>query len=469
MACFIVIGCNAQLTQNRVQDSSILPVIFSIDTTSIPLFNKTTLNFYYHDYAGYGHPISITNKEEQLFLDGPVILLESSDKQLPFLIYPGEKINIKYAGSDSVQMYICVNPERNNELNFFRELIKKTGNISYFFKEMPYLKRVNILDSVHLFETRINDIKNKRLDFLTTYAQQCKVSNGFIKLAINSILSASLYDSLFLFWNNRKLLMNKKIYKKLIAEKLTTIKNIDFMPFIFYLKACNALVSASTTGNLNYFIQDSSDFIERYHFIEHNFINATKDFLLFQTLYTAYNKAIPVSKEYIRKFNIDCKNQVYKKIITDKLDEDKIIVYPKGSNNLRFTDGKTVQDIQTIISKYKDKIVVLDFWASWCFPCREEMPYSLRLKKMYKNKKIAFVFISIDDNTDNWLKANAVEKLGDNNSFLLLNAYDASFVKKYGINSIPRYIIIGKDQKIISADAPRPSDPELKDLIDRNL
>ncbi len=125
-------------------------------------------------------------------------------------------------------------------------------------------------------------------------------------------------------------------------------------------------------------------------------------------------------------------------------------------------DGKTVQDLSAVISTYKGKIVLLDFWASWCNPCREEMPYTNILKKEYAGKTIVFITISTDSNISDWQKANKEESLGNENSFLFLNADQASFVKHYNINSIPRYLLLGKDGKVISDDAPRPSDPKLK-------
>lgn len=75
-------------------------------------------------------------------------------------------------------------------------------------------------------------------------------------------------------------------------------------------------------------------------------------------------------------------------------DNNKAFVYAKGSNKLLSLDGKTVQDLKEVIAKYKGKLVLFDFWASWCIPCREEMPHSSTLKKEYKDKYIVFVTIS---------------------------------------------------------------------------
>ena len=99
----------------------------------------------------------------------------------------------------------------------------------------------------------------------------------------------------------------------------------------------------------------------------------------------------------------------------------------------------------------------------------QKCPIAFSWKKKYAGKKIAFVAISTDANINDWQKAAKEEAIGNGDSFLLLNADQASFVKHYKINAIPRYILVGKDGNILNEDTPRPSDPKLKVLIDEYL
>lgn len=392
-------------------------VIFSVDTARAITSNSKRLDFYYHDSLAYGHPVVIAGKSTKLLLNVPTLLLEASDKQTPFLISPGEKINIKYAGSDSVQMYVQGNQQRTNELNFFRKLVQKTGNIYYGWKIMPYHKKVNTLKDMYTLGKAIYNVKNSRLQFLNSFARQSPISDSFIKIATNTIKSTALTDSLLLYYNNRELLNKQNLYKKLISQKLTTIKNIGFMPFQVYYRACNTLVSMSTNNGPDYTIANSDEFAKRFDFIAENFDGAAKDFSMSNTLYTAHSNDIPISKEYLNKFNTQCANEAYKKLIDKKLNEKQTFAYVKGTNNLLFADGKTTQDMQTVISNYKGKIALLDFWASWCSPCRGEMPFLREMKKIYKGKNIVFVSISKDTNIDIWIAANKEESLGNVNSF----------------------------------------------------
>jgi thiol-disulfide isomerase/thioredoxin len=114
-------------------------------------------------------------------------------------------------------------------------------------------------------------------------------------------------------------------------------------------------------------------------------------------------------------------------------------------------------------------IVYIDFWASWCAPCRAEMPASKKLSTYYSTKGVQFVYISTDTNPAAWEKASRQIGLPDSTSYIIPNAKSSALVQKFKISTIPRYMIIGKDGKVINADAPRPSDPKLRVMFDELL
>lgn len=444
-------------------------VFFAIDSVAGKVDLSRRLDFYYHDSLAFGHPVVIAGKNTKLVLNSPTLLFQSDIKQTPFLIYPEEKIRIRYSGSDSLQLYITGNVQRTNELNFFRALVQKTGNIYYAFQVMPYHKKVNTLVEIELLEKEISRLKIARLNFLENYEKRFFISKDFSKIAIGSIKSTALKDSILLYNNNRELLKNQNLYENFITEKMTSIKFVDFIPFQINLSMYKTLVSLATDGTANAAINSINDFTKRFNYISQNFIGATKDFLLANLICEAYTKNLTFSKSYLMKFNLLCKDEGYKKIVSERLKEKNSYVYAGKINKVLYTDGKTVEDLESVFSKNKGKLILIDFWASWCSPCRGEMPYFHKLKWEYENDDIVFVSVSSDAKISDWLKANQEESLNEKNSFLLLNFDKSSFVKKYVINSIPRYMLIGKDGKMISQDAPRPSDPKLKVLINSNL
>ena len=121
----------------------------------------------------------------------------------------------------------------------------------------------------------------------------------------------------------------------------------------------------------------------------------------------------------------------------------------------------------TSLEDLKGKFVYIDVWATWCGPCIREIPFLKQMEADYHNKNIEFVSISIDEERDHekWKKMIPEKELGGI-QLLADSAWKSKFVTDYGINGIPRFILIDPQGNIVSSDAPRPSDPELRTLLD---
>jgi thiol-disulfide isomerase/thioredoxin len=124
----------------------------------------------------------------------------------------------------------------------------------------------------------------------------------------------------------------------------------------------------------------------------------------------------------------------------------------------------------TKLSDLKGKYVYIDTWATWCGPCRQEIPHLQKVEEKYKGKNIEFVSISVDVQKDNekWKKFVADKALGGIQLFADKD-WSSDFIKAYNINSIPRFILIDTKGVIVSADAERPSSPELTKMLDELL
>lgn len=121
----------------------------------------------------------------------------------------------------------------------------------------------------------------------------------------------------------------------------------------------------------------------------------------------------------------------------------------------------------TDLASLKGKFVYIDVWATWCGPCLREIPSLKEVEKDYHNKNVAFVSISIDEpkDYDKW-KAMVSEKELGGIQLMADNNWKSKFISDYAILGIPRFILIDPQGNIISADAPRPSDPMLRKTFD---
>ncbi|SDI31841.1 TlpA family protein disulfide reductase [Winogradskyella thalassocola] len=147
-------------------------------------------------------------------------------------------------------------------------------------------------------------------------------------------------------------------------------------------------------------------------------------------------------------------------------DYNKIQKLVKGMPSPKFVNYENHKGGTTSLDDLKGQFIYIDVWATWCGPCIAEIPSLKELEKKYHGKNIAFVSTSIDVESahDKWVKMvndkelGGIQLIADNNS-------KSQFVTDYAINSIPRFLLIDPDGNIVSADAPRPSDPKLIELF----
>ncbi|MDP2687613.1 MAG: TlpA disulfide reductase family protein [Aequorivita sp.] len=150
--------------------------------------------------------------------------------------------------------------------------------------------------------------------------------------------------------------------------------------------------------------------------------------------------------------------------ITEHYNKLKAITEGNPSPNFNYENHKGGT---TALTDLKGKYVYIDVWATWCGPCLREIPALLQVEKDYHGKNIQFVSISIDEakDYDKW-KAMVTEKQLGGIQLMADNNWKSKFVKEYAILGIPRFILIDPQGNIVSADAPRPSDPELRKTFD---
>ena len=150
-----------------------------------------------------------------------------------------------------------------------------------------------------------------------------------------------------------------------------------------------------------------------------------------------------------------------------KMIGDKLGTSWKGQPAKNFTypdvNGKEVS-----LSDFKGKVVVVDFWATWCGPCKGEIPFLKKLEEEMRGKDVVFIGVALDEAKDKqrWLDFVENENLGG----VQLHASGWSQIARdYKIKSIPRFMVFDKKGNIVSESSPRPSSPQLKQMIEKEL
>ncbi len=139
----------------------------------------------------------------------------------------------------------------------------------------------------------------------------------------------------------------------------------------------------------------------------------------------------------------------------------------KGNPSPTFENYENYKGGKISLKDFKGKYVYIDVWATWCGPCKRQIPFMKKVEEKYhKSKNIAFVSISVDKLKDKetWKKM-VKEKEMTGIQLFADKSFNSDFIQNYEINSIPRFILIDPEGNIVSSNAPRPSDPQLIELF----
>jgi thiol-disulfide isomerase/thioredoxin len=123
--------------------------------------------------------------------------------------------------------------------------------------------------------------------------------------------------------------------------------------------------------------------------------------------------------------------------------------------NDKNSDGSE-KTLAQALAEFKGKVVYVDFWATWCGPCKAEFPHSRELHQKFAGKAVVFLYVSMDQDEASWKRG--VHKLQlPGYHFYPTEAQREAMYYRYQVESIPRYMLVDKKGNIVNPMAPRPS------------
>lgn len=181
-------------------------------------------------------------------------------------------------------------------------------------------------------------------------------------------------------------------------------------------------------------------------FVKNNPENVAAAYILFRNL--SSGMALDELYASVAALSPQMQNSVYAKLITDRADALK-----KTAVGNKYTDFSSANKdgSQVSLSSVMDgkRYILVDFWASWCVPCMQEMPYVTEAYKKFKDKGFEVFAVSLDNERGPWL--SAIESNGlDWTNVSDLKLWDNHGVKIYGVQSVPSNILIAPDGTIIA-------------------
>lgn len=185
--------------------------------------------------------------------------------------------------------------------------------------------------------------------------------------------------------------------------------------------------------------------------------------------------------ENIRSFKaydetyLDYKKMIEPYLLSDYLKEEvkafemTIRKFEAGAAAFDFA-GTDVNGKEHKLSDFKGNLVYVDVWATWCGPCKAQIPALKELEKKFHGQPITFLSISVDKPKDrkkweNYVKDEQLKGI----QLMADKAFDSDVAKAYGINAIPRFMLFDKEGKIVTIDAPRPSEEKTEGWLRKML
>jgi thiol-disulfide isomerase/thioredoxin len=176
-----------------------------------------------------------------------------------------------------------------------------------------------------------------------------------------------------------------------------------------------------------------------------------KSYNEFKTLTDAYGKYILTAQQKQKS------NVILAPLATLKPGDDSFAFSYPDKN------GKTVT-----MADLKGKVVLVDVWATWCGPCKAEIPHLKKLEEEMKGTDVQVVSISVDEAKDKGKWQQMIKDMGLGGIQLFATGW-GEIANYYKITGIPRFMVFDKKGKIVTVNSPRPSNPELKILLEKTL
>ena len=361
-------------------------------------------------------------------------------------VVPGDRISLKLDPSEFDE---SINYDGSDASNFLAKKYLLEEQLE--FNDLYALAETEFLDIVAQEESKMKNLlmNLSESDFKTQQESEISMQWATSKLNYKNYFEYVTKDTVLLSENYFDFMADFDVNDPTIIENKASYK---------FLKT---YVSTNVSEEFDHVLLSNFDFISR-EFTQ----QSTKDKIAYDLL-----------KDYLKNESLVKMEKVmdgYGKLQSDTVKYNELrdlalemSVFNQGNPALNFTYPDANGD-SISLSDFKGSLVYVDVWATWCGPCKREIPFLLELEKDYQDKDIVFLSVSVDQDKDYDAWKTMIEEKEMGGVQLFASGW-SQITKDYKINGIPRFMLFDKKGAIVNVRATRPSNDDTRVLLDNNL
>ena len=460
----------------------LLPTLFYSDASAISpiLSNNVKLTGTVSDYNGeymlfrYKDQLdTIWVKEGGSFtyafeMDQPMEcrILAARTQQRLFL-QPGDLLNIEFSAASNTAYPKITGATAAYSSFYERFMLEDKSNLRFTHTKVTVGKGPSVV------ATQMDSVTNVRIAFVQKYCKENNLNQAFCDYQITAMRylcssDMAAYRRMSNFYNPDSIPGETKMFDQVMMKVPTN------NPGFIYNEYYQSYVRQIAMGNAQKSMQlTSAEQLPEFYSLQFDEImklvvnQEGRNYLLKELVVDAIKETGTRNiQPLIDRFNTSCDNEPMKQRVARVWNPYKAIQVgmPCPDMECYFSNGDNIN-----VRELKGKVVYMDVWATWCGPCKKEIPMLKELEAYYHDRGVEFMSISTDQDVEKW-KAFIIDQSLTGLQVHQSDNMDLSVSKNFMVNSIPRFILLDKEGNIVSADAPRPSSGAvIREMIDKLL
>lgn len=348
----------------------------------------------------------------------------------------------------------------NSGLNTFN--FQWTNFYSAAYRE--FQKQVN---DYRLYINGLDSLQSISLKMLEDFSRMEKLNKKEV-LWLKSKINYGSYSSLYRRANHLNDPPGDSAYHFVQSLNLEDHDAIQLSPTYVNVILDYILHEVNATGSYYSSFKDNSEYFDTFYQIIHERLTGkVRDVILTIFVSNLLNNYEGLAVEFYERYLVNCKSPDLIEITSDLYADYLEIVNQSLSEKVVLIPTDQASPME-VLSRFENKVLLLDFWASWCSPCIKGIPQVKKLAEHFKNSDVEVVFIGFDDQESNLI--NAIKEHQLEGMHIILNKEETgSWRKEFSIRGIPTYVLMDKEGRVVNMDKPNQINGDTYSAIDSLL